>query len=127
MATDKCICIVDDNEPVRKSIVALFRAYGYSVSSYASAEELLNAREWDRLGCLVVDFNMPGLNGLQLLHTLQKWGVNIPVLVLSGRVTAEEVTQLELAGAAEIVHKPVNGAELMQTIGDLMSDAIAYG
>ena len=123
----KCICIVDDNKPVRDSMVALSRAYGYSANAYASAEELLGERQWDHYDCLVVDFNMPGMNGLQLLSTLQQWGVNIPVLVLSGHVSENEVDQLKSAGAAEIIHKPFNAGQLMKRVASLMSESVVCG
>jgi FixJ family two-component response regulator len=61
--------VVDDDEAVRESLEALLFVSGHCVSTYVSAEDFL-ARAPDDGGCLVLDVNMPGMSGLELLERL---------------------------------------------------------
>lgn len=120
MSESRMICIVDDNVPVGESMVALANAFGYQAESYLSGEQLLADHRWDQFGCLLIDFNMPGLNGLEILRELQTRSVRIPTLIVSGHVGDDEILQLKAAGASEIVYKPVRAGVLMKMVGEIL-------
>src|SRR4029077_6548402 len=79
------VFVVDDDESVRKSLVRLLKSMGYSARPYATASEFLD--EWHHNpapGCLVLDIQLPGLNGLELQEQLQSSAFPIPIIFITG-------------------------------------------
>lgn len=79
------VYVVDDDDSVRKSLVRLLRSMGYSARPYASAGEFLD--DWRRdpgPGCLVLDVQLPGLNGLELQEQLSGLALPIPIIFITG-------------------------------------------
>lgn len=68
------VFVVDDDAAVTKALSRLLGANGWRVRSFASAEAFLEAREPDAAGCLVLDVNLPGLDGLALQQRLRETG-----------------------------------------------------
>ncbi len=66
------IFVVDDDPAVTKALSRLLRVNGWRVETFASAEAFLAAREPDAAGCLVLDVNLPGLDGLALQQRLRE-------------------------------------------------------
>ncbi len=109
--------VIDDDEAVRESLEALLFVAGYDVSIYASAEDFL-ARAPDDGGCLLLDVNMPGMSGLDLLGRLNGSARRHPVLVLTARRDAELREQALALGAKLFLVKPIPGDALLQAIAD---------
>ena len=78
------IHIVDDDESVRTAVGRVLRAAGYQVSLYESAKKLLENLPAAVRGCMLLDVQMPGLNGLQLQEMLGKMSFELPIIFLSG-------------------------------------------
>src|SRR5205085_2783554 len=70
MPTEACVYVVDDDEPVRDSLSALFEANGYASRTFASAQEFIAAAPTLRPGCLIADIRMPGMDGLEMQQRL---------------------------------------------------------
>jgi FixJ family two-component response regulator len=77
------IAIVDDHEAVQRSISRLLKSAGYECAAYESAEAFLDACRSQRPDCALVDFRLPGLNGLDLQCRLHEMGNSIPIIVVS--------------------------------------------
>ena len=93
----KPICIVDDDEAVADSLQALLETFGFNVQSYSSGSEFLADERHRAAGCLLVDQHMPGANGLDVVENLRKEGVQIPTILISGRLdssTRQRATRL---------------------------------
>ena len=112
----KTIYIVDDDEAVTDSLHALLETFGFKVQSYGSGTEFLADERHRAAGCLLIDQHMPGASGLDVVDSLRKEGVQIPTILISGRLdpsTRERATRL---GVRELLDKPVAGSRLIQAI-----------
>ena len=81
------VAIIDDDNDVREVLGALLETVGYSVQTYKSGAAFLADPEHLQMACLVVDQRMPGMTGLQLLLELERRGVSIPALLITGATT----------------------------------------
>ena len=107
--------VVDDDEAVRESLEALLLVSGFEVATYASAEDFLDRAPEDG-GCLVLDVNMPGMSGLELLERLAKTGRRRQAVILTAR-RDDGLRELASAfGAGGVLGKPVRKDELLAAI-----------
>lgn len=112
------VIIVDDDPAVLNSLQFALEIEGFSVHVYATGDELLGA-QMPEDGCLVLDFNMPGLNGLQLLEKLRARGHVLPAILITSNPTAETRKRAATAGVV-IIEKPLLG----NTLSDAIRDAL---
>ena len=82
-ANRSLVAVVDDDESVRESLPDLLGEFGYSVRAFSSAEEFLASDSVGRTRCLILDFSMPGMNGLELQRELKLRGQNIPIVFIT--------------------------------------------
>ena len=78
------VFLVDDDERIRISLSRALGKRGFQVSTFASAEDFLEGYDPDLPGCLVLDYGMPGLNGLELQEHLSRERISIPIIFISG-------------------------------------------
>lgn len=86
--------IVDDDEGLRRALRRLFEASGFTVITYASGAELLASPQLDEAGCIVLDLQMPGLNGLELQKQLAERAPPLPVVFLTGHGNIGELNRV---------------------------------
>ena len=96
--TRPIIAVVDDDAAVRNSLKFSLEIDGFSIRTYACAEELLGSGNLDNFQCLVVDQDMPRMTGLELVTALRAQGVKVPTLLISGRLTPAVTRQASVAG-----------------------------
>ncbi len=121
------VYIVDDDEQVRKALVALVQAMGVASQAYASAEEFLQSFTGRRPACLVTDVRMLGMSGLELQERLLQLGVSMSVIVLTAFATTPTTVRAMRNGALTLMEKPSNDEELWNAIrGGLASDRKNY-
>src|SRR2546422_7583453 len=77
------ISVVDDDESLRRSLSNLLRSVGFGVETFASADEFLRSAQRENTGCLVLDLEMPGMSGLDLLRQLAFRDSRIRVVILT--------------------------------------------
>lgn len=65
------VCVIEDDPDVSNSLKAVVTALGYDCRTFSSAEEYLSQSESDECDCLLVDYNLPGMNGKELLTQIQ--------------------------------------------------------
>ena len=82
---DALVYLIDDDSSVRDSLTLLIESAGLSVISFESAENFLNNYNLECPSCLLLDVNMPCMNGLDLQEELIKRSVFIPIIFMSGR------------------------------------------
>jgi two-component system, LuxR family, response regulator FixJ len=107
--------VVDDDEAVRESLEAVLLVSGLDVNTYVSAEDFL-ARATDDGGCLILDVNMPGMSGLDLLDRLARTGRHRPVVILTARRDDGLRELASSLGASSVLSKPVRKDELLGAI-----------
>jgi FixJ family two-component response regulator len=104
---------VDDDEAVRDSLRALLETHRLEVREFESANALLSQKPLSNYSCFVVDFQMPGMNGLELVEELRARGAQQRAIVMSavkGRASHERIDR---AGVIAWLIKPVPEPELM--------------
>lgn len=116
VTTPRMIYIVDDDAAVRDSLSILLESHGFTVSEYASGNDFLDQFQDGRAGCVVLDMNMPGLSGVEVLEHLRNRGENIPVIAITGRGDLAVRERLVQAGASVVFDKPVEADELVGAI-----------
>jgi len=112
---DNTICVIDDDRAVRESTAALLESAGYDVKSFASADDFLGQSGSENISCFLLDLNMPGMSGLELLELLRSREIATPAIVLTAngeRLNA----RMTRAGVLKILRKPVSEADLLQWI-----------
>jgi len=91
--------------------------HGVTVEAYASAEAFLVDARHLKSGCLVLDINMPGLTGLELLKRLRSENWHLPVVLMTGRVDGASLREQAIqAGAFALLEKPLDIDVLLSTI-----------
>jgi FixJ family two-component response regulator len=120
--TGLVVWIVDDAEAVRKSLAAVLSTADIIVRDYGSAKEFLEDFSPGEPGCIIVDHHMPDMTGLELLMHLRNQGIDVPVIVITGQ--GDEVLKEKAlkAGAMTMLHKPVDGEELIRRIEEIMAN-----
>lgn len=111
-----CVCVVDDELSVRKSIARLLRAHGLDVQAYASTQEYLEAHDPATPGCLVLDLALPGHSGLELQAALVARAYSPPIIFLSGRAEIADSVRAMKLGAIEFLTKPVDEQALLPAV-----------
>ena len=112
----KVISVVDDDAGVCRSTALLIESFGYRAAAFQSAESFLNFRQRQDTCCLVLDVQMPGMNGLQLQSHLAASGRGIPVIFITAYESQESRQRAMQAGAAAFLGKPFSDEQLLQLI-----------
>jgi FixJ family two-component response regulator len=110
------VMIVDDDESVRKAARRLIKSYGFAVETFASAEDFLASGRLDETACLVLDVQMPGLNGLELQSRLIAGGHQVPIIFITAFSDENGRAQALQAGALSYLIKPFEEADLLNAI-----------
>lgn len=110
------VWIVDDVESVRKSIAAALETADVMVHDYPSAADFLADFKPGTAGCLVVDHNMPGMTGLELLQELRRRQGPPPTIVISAHGNQALRDKVMAAGAVAMLDKPVDADELLAVV-----------
>jgi FixJ family two-component response regulator len=112
----RLIAIVDDEESVRKALGRLFAAFDLDATTFASGREFLDALGERPPDCLVLDLQMRGPNGFDVLSELSASGARLPVIIITAHDEPETRARCLSAGAAAYLCKPVDDQELLGAI-----------
>jgi FixJ family two-component response regulator len=108
------IGVVEDDPFVRKSLQRLLGAMGYEAIAFGSAEDFLAYPHRSRLGCLLLDVNLPGMSGTDLFAHLTAIGDPLPVVLTSSEVTATRASRRG-GRPVQVLSKPID-AEILGSI-----------
>jgi len=110
------VAIVDDDESFARALERLFRASGYGVQTYASAEALLASTTLPQPDCLVLDIHLGGMSGLDLRRHLTALGSTIPVVFVTAHDEPKICEEALQVGCSAYLRKPVPGKVLLEAI-----------
>jgi FixJ family two-component response regulator len=110
------ISVVDDDESIRRTMTLLIQSFGFQAAVFDSAETLLKSHQLHETSCLVIDLQMPGMNGLQLQSHLACLGYTIPIIFVTAYDNKESRQQAMQAGAVAFLSKPFDDELLLETI-----------
>jgi FixJ family two-component response regulator len=116
------ISVVDDDESIRRTMTLLIQSFGFQAAVFDSAESLLKSRQLHETSCLIVDVQMPGMNGLQLQRHLASSGYKIPIVFITAYDNKESRQQAMQAGAVAFLSKPFDDELLLETIRATLRD-----
>jgi FixJ family two-component response regulator len=108
--------IVDDDSSARTAVSRVLRASGYNVSQYESANQLLQNLPAPARGCILLDLQMPGLDGSELQEALGKIEFELPIIFLSGHGDIPASVRAIKAGADDFLAKPASKKVLVEAI-----------
>lgn len=114
--TENLISVVDDDESVRRTTTLLIESFGFRAATFESAETFLRSGHLHDTSCLIVDVQMPGMNGLQLQSHLAAAGCGIPIIFITAYESNDSRQRAMQAGAAAFLGKPFSDEQLLQTI-----------
>jgi two-component system, LuxR family, response regulator FixJ len=109
------VVIVDDDPAIRNSLAFSLRTEGIAVLAYASGAELLNELPASGTGCLVIDYKLPGMNGLDLLAELRRRQIATPAILITTHPSAAVRERAATSGTA-LIEKPLLGDALFAEI-----------
>jgi two-component system response regulator FixJ len=115
MMTKATIHVVDDDAAVRESLRFLLEAEGLIVRTYESGTTLLATR-LPVAGCILTDFRMPDVDGLQLQAQLAGRGIRLPVIVMTGHADVPTAISAMKAGAVDFLEKPFADEQLLAAV-----------
>jgi FixJ family two-component response regulator len=110
------VFVVDDDAAVREALSSLLRSAGLAVEVFASAQAFLDREESDRPSCLILDVDLPVLNGLDLQARLVAHHERMPILFVTGKGDIPTTVRAMKAGAVEFLTKPFSEEELLQGV-----------
>ncbi len=116
MSVEPVVHVVDDDPLARSSVCALVRSMGVAVCPHDSAEAFLAAYQPGSPGCLVTDFRMRGMSGVELQQELINRGTFLPVIVITAFARTAMTVEVVQKGAVTVLEKPYADDDLWDGI-----------
>ena len=113
-AIGRTVAIIDDDTAVCESTRFLFEIYDFEVLTYQNGRDFL--AENPDVACLIVDYQMPGMNGLEFLSELRRRGNEVPAIMMSATVSPTLQHQAAELGIKGILEKPLSYQALLRAI-----------
>ena len=110
------VYVVDDDISVRESLELMIASAGWHPQAFASAQEFLSHSRDSTPSCLILDVNLPDLNGLELQQRITADDADIPVIFLTGYGDVPMTVRAMKAGAVEFLTKPFTDGVLLSAI-----------
>jgi FixJ family two-component response regulator len=110
------VFVVDDDEAVRLALASLFRSVSLRAECFGSTAEFMRAKRPDAPSCMVLDVRLPGLSGLDFQAELEKSGIRIPIVFITGYGDIPMSVKAMKAGAVEFLTKPFRDEELLDAV-----------
>jgi FixJ family two-component response regulator len=115
------IAIVDDDDSVRTATESIVRSLGQETRTFPSAESFLQSSLVLETSCLILDVQMPNMNGIQLQEHLLRLGVNIPIIFITAYPDESDKSRALKAGAVCYLRKPF---DLEQRLVDCLNKVL---
>ena len=122
MTSKRVVHIVDDDAAVRRALVRLLRSEGLEAVTYETVQAVLNAATSLSSGCILLDLQMPGMDGLELLARLGELAIDLPVIVVTGHGDVATAVKAMKAGAVDFIEKPIDEVQLLAAIDAALTE-----
>ena len=118
------VYVVDDDDAVRRALMRLIRCAGYRAEGFGTAREFLDSgSSAERNACLVLDLQLPDLNGLELQRELNETGRPLSIVFITGHGDIPTSVRAMKAGATDFLVKPVSDSDLLGAIAAALGRA----
>src|SRR4051812_14482997 len=115
------VLVVEDSSVFREMQGLLLRQAGYAVSLHENPQTALTISAKEHFDLVVIDYELPNMNGEQFMHELRKIQPDIAVIFVSGSLTLELAIKLSSQGVAGIFNKPANPKTLLEKINETLA------
>jgi len=115
------VFVVDDDASVRRSLGRLLVSEGLTAEVYGSADDFLTSYLRDRPGCMIVDLQMPGLDGLALQTRMKEIDCHPPTIFISAHGNIPSSVQAMRGGAVDFLTKPFEERDLLEAVDRALS------
>jgi FixJ family two-component response regulator len=112
---DAVVYVVDDDPRVTRGLTNLLAAEGYEVVTFATAAQYISFEHNDRAACLVLDLELPDINGLELQQKLADTQ-GPPIIFITGHGDIPSGVKAMKNGAIEFLTKPIDSAQLLEAL-----------
>jgi FixJ family two-component response regulator len=110
------VFVIDDDPSIRTSVQGLLKSASLRSKSFGTAEEFLRNKEPEGPSCLVLDVNLPGVNGLDFQRQLADAGIQIPIIFVTGHGDIPMTVKAMKSGAVEFLTKPFEDQDLLNAV-----------
>lgn len=117
------VLVVDDDAAVRHSLKFALELEGLEVRLYSGGEALLSERSLPADGCLVIDYHMPAMDGLDLLGRLRRRDVHLPAILIAAEASEDLRRRARAAGIRAVLEKPLDDSSLLDSIRYALGEA----
>jgi len=123
MPRERCVQIIDDEVRVREALTMLLSTAGIESRSYGSAEEYLDSTQLTEPACVLLDNQLPGTSGIELLKRIVKATPNSSVIMITGFGDVPTAVLAMKTGAFHFVQKPIDAEALLTSVEEAFSRA----
>ncbi len=110
------IALVDDDPSVLKSLTRTLRVHGFQTKAFGSAHDFLASLGDETPACLIIDVQMPGMTGLELIQHLTSAGIHVPTIVITAHSDIRVRESSASEGVIAVLPKPLRNAALFSAI-----------
>lgn len=114
--SEPMVFIIDDDDAVRHSLQLLIESMDIPTRAFSHVQGFLDAYDPVQHGCLILDVRLPQFSGLELQEYLQREGINIPIIFISGHSNVPMAVRTLKAGAIDFIEKPFDDQILLDSI-----------
>ncbi|MBB4042213.1 FixJ family two-component response regulator [Microvirga flocculans] len=115
------VIVVDDDDAVRNSLKFALELEGLSVRLFKNGIDLLAEPDLPRDGCYVIDYNMPGMTGIELVGRLRQRQIDSPAILIASQVNEELYGRAARSGFRRVLEKPLHDSDLLDSIHAALS------
>ncbi len=112
--------IVDDEAAIRDALSLFTSMAGFSVSVFSNAEDFLTVINSESTGCVILDIQLGGMSGLQVLEQVKELAPHLACIVITAHAEVRTARQAFLLGAVDFIEKPYDPQELMNSLQTAM-------
>lgn len=123
--SDATILIVDDEEELRENLLDLLEFKGYQVAAFASGEDALANIESVNPDLVLLDIQLPGIDGIEVLRRIRQTNTKLPVVMVSASSIRSVLAKAEENGANRTILKPYSPQEMLSTVETLLQESAA--
>lgn len=115
------LVLIEDDENVRRSMTMLLRARGFIIDAYRSGTEFLTLQGRHAGDCLLIDYKMPRLDGLEVMRRVRASNDSTPAIMITGYYSDSLLARARSAGFTDVLEKPARPEVLVQTIAETIN------
>lgn len=124
MASEPAVFIVDDDASVRDAVRCMLEATGFRVETYVSGTDFLDRYDRSQQGCLLLDVQMPEMDGIELQRRLREEGVRLPIIMLTAHGNIPLAVNTVRMGAFDFIEKPFDDEDLISRIQEAIAQHV---